>query len=106
MMSFLLAALAAAHPPVVVSSLETRQLVEYCHGSDIDRTYNFCSGYIMAEFDTLSLSHQICPSVNDSSIRAIARTRKYLNRHREKWGSAPSFVVRDALRASFPCKRK
>lgn len=102
-----LALLAAADRPVVVSSLTTQQLIEHCRGKDTDPTPNFCTGYILGEFDTLSLSHQICPSpAGVSNIEALAAARKYLRSHAKRAADAPSFVVRDALRHAFPCKGK
>jgi hypothetical protein len=107
MMSLVLAALALEEPPVVVSSLTTTQLAEFCRGKDADAAPNFCTGYIMGEFDALSVAHEICPSpTRASTIKAVSAARKYLRTHRAKWTSAPSFVVRDALRAAFPCKRR
>jgi len=102
-----LALLAAADRPVVVSSLTTKDLVEYCRGNDADPTPNFCTGYILGEFDTLSRSRQICPSpALASNIEVISVARKYLRKKGKKSDSAPSFVLRDALRGAFPCKRK
>lgn len=104
MILFALALLASAKPPVVVSSLTTRQLAEDCRGKDTDSAATFCTGYIMGVFDTLSSSHQICPSSDGvSTIDAVAAARKYLRKHPKSWGNAPSFVVRDALRTAFPC---
>jgi hypothetical protein len=106
-MMLALALFAATDRPVVVSSLTTQQLIEHCRGKDTDPTANFCTGYILGEFDTLSLSHQICPSPTGvSNIKALAATRKYLRTHAKKATEAPSFVVRDALRRAFPCKGK
>lgn len=103
---FLFAAAATTPPPVVVSSLETKQLVENCRGKDTDPAATFCTGYILGVFDALSLSHEICVGPDQSStIKAVAAARKYLRTHRKKWSNAPAFVVRDALRASFPCTR-
>jgi len=44
---------AAADRPVVVSALTTDQLVEQCRGKDNDPAPTFCTGYILAAFDTL-----------------------------------------------------
>jgi hypothetical protein len=35
----------------------------------------------------------------------LASARKYLRKHK-KAAAAPAFVIRDALRDAFPCKRK
>ena len=92
--------------PVVVSSLTTQQLLEYCRGKDGDPTANFCTGYILGEFDALSLSGDICPlPARASNIEVAAAVRKYLRARAKKTGTgAPSFVVRDALRDAYPCK--
>lgn len=96
---------AAAALPVVVSSLQTEQLAQYCRGTDADDSASFCTGYILGVFDTLSMARQICPSAEKAStLRAIAVTRKYLRTHRKAWDSAPAFVVRDALQGAFSCK--
>jgi len=107
MMLFLLAMLASKEAPVVVSSLTTTQLAEYCRGKDAEAAPNFCTGYIIGEFDALSLSHEICPSpTRASTLKVVNAARKYLRTHPAKWTSAPSFVVRDALRAAFPCRHR
>lgn len=106
MIMLLLAALAPVDRPVVVSSLTTAQLAQDCRGKDTEADADFCTGYIMGVFDALSLSHQICPSpARASTIQTVAAARKYLRTHKKKWSTAPSFVVRDALKAAFPCKR-
>lgn len=107
MITLALALATAAVRPVVVSSLTTRQLVEQCRGKDSDPSPTFCTGYIIAEFDTLSLSHQICPTARGAStIQVISAARKYLRTKGKKSTDAPSFVVRTALRRAFPCKTK
>ncbi len=107
MIVLLLAALALEEPPVVVSSITATQLAEYCRGKDTDTAPNFCTGYIIGEFDALSLSREICPSpVRASTLKAVSAARKYLRTHPAKWTSAPSFIVRDALRAAFPCRQR
>lgn len=108
MILLLSAALASAAPPrAVVSSLQTPQLVEACRGKDDDAAATFCTGYILGAFDTLSQSHQICPSAaRASTLEVVAAARKYLRTHRKAWDNAPSFVVRDALKTAFPCKGK
>jgi len=103
MLMLTLALLAAADKPVVVSGLTAGQLVEQCRGKDNDPTSNFCTGYILGVFDTLSLAGQICPSpARASNIEVLATVRKYLRKHR-KAEAAPVFVVRDALRDAFAC---
>lgn len=103
----MLALLAAADRPVVVSALTTERLVEECRGKDDDPAPSFCTGYIIAAFDTLSLAHKICPSpARASTIEVVAAVRKQLRRRGTKATAAPAFFVRDALRSAFPCKRK
>lgn len=104
---FLLAMLAATERPVVVSSLTTQQLVEFCRGDDDDSAATFCTGYILAEFDALSLTRQICPfPAKASNIKVVAIARKYLRKRAKETTAAPVFVVRQALRSAFPCKRR
>ncbi|WP_156025078.1 Rap1a/Tai family immunity protein [Sphingomonas phyllosphaerae] len=108
-MSMVLLALlaAAADRPVVVSSITTPQLVELCRGKDDDPTANFCTGYILAAFDALSLARQICPSpARASNMMVASTTRKYLRKRAKKSTVAPAFAVRTALREAFPCKRR
>lgn len=101
----LLALLAAADRPVVVSSLTTPQLVELCRGKDSDPTADFCTGYILAEFDALSIARQICPSpAKSSNLEVTSAARRYLRKTGRKSSAAPAFVVREALRDAFPCK--
>jgi hypothetical protein len=106
MILLMIAALAAADRPVVVSSLTTQQVLEFCRGKDDDPTADFCTGYILGEFDALSLSRDICPSPGRASnIKVVATVRKYLRARAKRTGTgAPSFVVRDALRDSYPCR--
>lgn len=102
-----LALAAAPEPQVVVSTLQTESLAAACRGKDDDLSASFCTGYILAAFDTLSLSRQICPSPKRASSRkAVAAARKYLRTRPESWSSAPAFVLRDALTAAFPCKKR
>ncbi len=106
-MLLILTLLAAVDRPVVVSSLTTPQLVEQCRGKDDDPTPGFCTGYIIGAFDTLSQSRQICPSGSRTSTNdMVARVRKHLRKRGKTATGAPAFVVRDALRAAFPCKRR
>ena len=106
MMLVMLALLAAADRPVVVSSLTTPQLVEQCRGKDDDPAPSFCSGYIIGTFDTLSRTRQICPASSRASTNdMVATVRKYLRKRGKRATGAPAFVVRDALRAAFPCPR-
>ena len=97
-----------ADRPVVVSSLTTQQMLEFCRGKDDDPTADVCTGYILGAFDALSMSREICPSPNRASnIEVAAAVRKYLHARAKKTGTgAPSFVVRDALRDAYPCKRR
>lgn len=104
MMLLMIAALAASKAPVVVSALTTEQLVGDCRGKDTDPAATFCTGYILGAFDTLSQAHQICPSPESAStLETVASVRRYLRTHDQEWTDAPSFVVRNALRAKFPC---
>lgn len=106
-MILLFLAAAAVPPPVVVSSLTTEQLAAQCVGNDRDTSATFCTGYILGVFDTLSRAHAICPSANKASTaEVVAAPRKYLRKYHMKWSGAPSFVVRDALREAFACKKK
>ena len=92
--------------PVVVSALTTEELIAQCRGKDADPAPSFCTGYILGAFDTLSMAREICPSATKgSTIDAVATTRKYLRTMGKKAKAAPIFVVRDALRRSFACKR-
>lgn len=107
MIPLALAALAASAAPVVVSPLRTEQLAENCRGKDRDTDLTFCTGFIIGVFDTLSLTHQVCPSPDRfSTAEVVADARRYLRAHRRQWSSAPSFVIRDALQAAFPCARR
>lgn len=101
-------ALAAAAPsPVVVSALESEQLARACSGKDDDTSASFCTGYILGVFDALSLTQEICPSAKKASTRqVVVAVRKALRRKPDRWSSAPSFVVRDALKQAFPCKSR
>ncbi|KQM72264.1 Rap1a/Tai family immunity protein [Sphingomonas sp. Leaf20] len=112
-----LAALLMADPPargtpspgdaVVVSALTTEQLVAQCRGKDADPTPDFCTGYILGAFDTLSRSRQICPSsTRATTVKVLAIVRKYLRTRGKTATGAPAFVVRDALQRAYPCKRK
>jgi hypothetical protein len=105
---FLLALLAAAADrPVVVSAITTPQLVELCRGKDDDPAANFCTGYILAAFDALSLARQICPSpARATNVKVASTVRKYLRKRAKTSTVAPAFVVRTALRDAFPCKRR
>ena len=98
---------ARADRPVVVSALTTEELIAQCRGKDADPAPSFCTGYILGAFDTLSQSRQICPSGSRTSTNdMVARVRKHLRKRGKTATGAPAFVVRDALRTAFPCKRR
>ena len=106
-MTILLLAAAATASPVVVSSLTTAQLAAQCRADDANADATFCTGYILGVFDALSRTRTICPKADRASTaEVVAAARKYLRKNKKAWGGAPSFVVRDALRGAFPCKKK
>lgn len=92
---------------VVQSSTETFRLQQECEKSRELLAGDFCAGYIIGVFDALAWERVICPpSTGGTTASALAIAKRYLTNHPEKWSSAPSAVVREALEGAFPCATK
>jgi Rap1a immunity proteins len=66
-----------------------------------------CAAYILASVDQLSMSGQVClPSSGGGNAQNLAVVRKYLKDHPERWNQHPAVVVKQAMIASFPCRRQ
>ena len=87
---------------VYASAVDTTELATSCRGTGL-ADENFCNGYILASFDALSMTRQICgrPGVTTAMTTSIAR--KYLDEHPSSWDKSPAYLVKVAFQAAFPC---
>lgn len=103
--SFLMVGPAFAQP-VYISELSTYDLAETCKASKETLSTDFCTGYIVATFDRMSLTRAICPTGSAMTGRAVAVARKYIADHPERWGEPPVIIVAEALKTAFACRTK
>jgi hypothetical protein len=102
----LAAALAAPMPKgyTIASTASTSLLAEQCSKSPGDLAADFCSGYVLGTFDSLSAERHICPSDNVTTEQTMAVARLYLSAHPELWDRGPSWVLKRAFSAAYPCR--
>ena len=94
---------AQADPPLVMSTVTTTMLLAECRGSAGELNADFCLGYIIAVFDRMSLTHEICPRSGAATQQASAIGRRYIEAHPELWDRHPSYVLGLAFKAAFAC---
>nr|WP_276081702.1 Rap1a/Tai family immunity protein [Methylobacterium sp. GC_Met_2] len=64
---------------------------------------NFCTGYIIAVFDRMSISREICPSPGASTEQAVAVGQQFIAAHPELWDRHPAYVLELAFKPAFAC---
>ena len=88
----------------VATSAKTEMLAEICvKPSGKALTADFCTGYIMATFDSLAIAGKVCGNENTSTVQIVAVGRKYLADHPESWDKQPAWVLGEIFRKTFPC---
>lgn len=101
-----LAAYPAAAGQIALSSITSYEVARSCERSTELLEEDFCSGYIVATFDALALTHQVCGSGDSLTAQIVAIGKKYLKEHPEEWDKAPPWVLRKAFQQTFPCNPK
>jgi hypothetical protein len=66
----------------------------------------FCTGYILGVYDGMSAGNAICPTYGATGYQAINVARKYLREHPELWSKAPSYLLGQAFKSTFPATAK
>ena len=64
-----------------------------------------CASYSLGVFDALSLSGAICPVSGSATASAIGVAIKFFDDHPERWSQAPTFLLREAFKRAYPCRR-
>lgn len=103
-MAFGLPGSVTAQQPTIVSGTESYWLAERCGKARSTAAADFCSGYILASLDRLSLEGVICPTAEGLNVRALAVVKKYIADHPERWDGHPAALVEEALVFGFPCR--
>lgn len=88
----------------VASTATTSLLARQCERSRDALSADFCSGYVLGTFDSLSGRKTVCPSDNVTTEQTMAVARRYLKDHPELWDRAPSWVLEQAFKAAYPCR--
>jgi hypothetical protein len=91
--------------PVVLSTATTVQLAQICNDTLNALRPDFCTGYVLAVFDTLSLGRDICPSRSVTTVQVMAVARRLLNERPDQWDLAPAHLLSARFRSAFPCAR-
>lgn len=60
--------------------------------------------YVIGVYDALSLTNSICTS-SPIKRQVGAIVEKYINNKPERWGEPAYYLVEDALKKVFPCKK-
>lgn len=101
----LLVAVALQDAPIVMSTVDMATIVDVCAKPD-SLKLDTCNSYILGVADTLQLSGKTCvPSSGIATQQMIRVARKYIADHPERWATHPAFIIREALVASFPCRK-
>jgi hypothetical protein len=99
---------AATIPPpkgyTIASAATTSLLAHQCSTSREELSADFCSGYVLGTFDSLSAAQRICPTDKATTEQVMAVARLYLSGHPELWEKAPSWVLEQAFKAAYPCR--
>jgi hypothetical protein len=94
---------APAQQPYILSTATTAVLAAVCRESKNPLGANFCTGYILAAYDRMSMSRQICPRDGITTEQVMAVGRQFLASHPELWDRHPSYVLELAFGAAFGC---
>lgn len=110
MMLWLMAVLAVQiHPAdkyVSLSTVNGAIIAEEC-AKERGLALDTCTSYILGVADALQLTRNTCrPNSNAATLQTVTIARRYIRDHPEKWGWAPSALIREALVKAFPCRRR
>ncbi|WP_140847368.1 Rap1a/Tai family immunity protein [Sphingomonas glacialis] len=96
----------SSSPGFWASTASTEMLATICaEAHDEARRADFCTGYVLATYDTLAINGFICPNPNSSTDQVMALARRRLADHPEDWDKQPSYVLSATFKKVFPCKR-
>jgi hypothetical protein len=66
---------------------------------------NFCTGYILATYDQLTASHQICPRSAIGPVQIVSIATKYLRDNPRMWNRHPNALLKAAFSEDvLPCR--
>lgn len=97
---------ARADPPIIVSTASPSLLATICGESKTQLGANFCTGYIVATFDRMSITREVCPGSGVTTEQKVAVGRRFVETHPELWDRHPSYVLDLAFKAAFACPAK
>lgn len=105
MLLVLAAPTSADTPPKTawLSAANSTQLAEICRETDSPTRADYCTGYILAAYDQLSLAGAVCPKPGSGTAQVSAIGRKAILDHPENWHRHPAAILRDRFREVFPC---
>lgn len=92
-----------APQPKRLSTVSSAFLAEQCAKPAVPLEMNGCNAYIVAAFDQLSLTGEVCPAPTFTTEQAIEVGRRYVKEHPDAWHQPPSVLLRVAFRQVFPC---
>jgi hypothetical protein len=99
-----LAAQALAPHEFYATSVTTTQLASACAKSQSDPTVlDFCTGYITATFDALSINNVICSRPGVSTPQIIAIGRRQISDNPQSWDKQPSWLLAQSFKKEFRC---
>ena len=72
----------------------TQQLAKYCSTRDtFSDLPDFCSGYLLATFDQLTLEGQVCAEDGVTPQQVIATGKKILEDNPQSWSKPPGVIL-------------
>lgn len=87
---------------VTLSSIEGGVLVAECQKRE-GFGFDPCVAYILGVLDASSAAGEVCPKGGSLTYQAIGVVRKFIKDHPEFWDRAPVWLVKEPLKATFPC---
>ena len=79
-------------------------LYRWCEEGRADFNAGLCSGYIISSADAFMLLNTVCPPEGVTNRQAIEVTTKFLKDNPARRHELAHTLIRDALRAPFPCR--
>jgi hypothetical protein len=84
----------------------TQQLAEYCstHQTFSDSP-DFCSGYILATFDQLTLDGKVCGGYGVTPQQVDATGKKILEDNPQSWSQPPGVILKQVFARVYTCQK-